>query len=152
MAGPRHSCGIFHTRSTPGTFWNKLAVALPQSQPSLIPFLGIRLSCPAEVAAGVGGGAGQATSFSQPGDFGSAVGVMTLPGSTSPAKICGAKNTKLQKEGLSALESCSHRRLRPELSPHLAAGPSGSGAGRSRLPRAAAASPPCWALRDSSPP
>lgn len=33
LAGHRHSCSIFHTRSVPETFWNKLAVALPKGNP-----------------------------------------------------------------------------------------------------------------------
>ena len=38
LAGHRHSCGIFHTKSAPGTFSNKLAVALPQVSPPLFLF------------------------------------------------------------------------------------------------------------------
>lgn len=37
LAGHRHSCSIFYTKSALGTYWNKMAVALPKV--SLPPFL-----------------------------------------------------------------------------------------------------------------
>lgn len=37
LGGHGHSCSIFHTKSAPGTFWNKLAVALSEaSSPSFL--------------------------------------------------------------------------------------------------------------------